>query len=108
MMDTISNLQTDVLRENLDRVREEIAMAAERAGRDARTVEVLATTKYVAIEDLPRLVEAGIRLVGENRAIDLEEKASSGTSGAFNWDFIGQLQSRRVRKIVPYARLIHS
>ncbi len=83
-------------------------MAAERAGRDARTVEVLATTKYVAIEDLPRLVEAGIRLVGENRAIDLEEKASSGTSGAFNWDFIGQLQSRRVRKIVPYARLIHS
>jgi uncharacterized pyridoxal phosphate-containing UPF0001 family protein len=56
---------------------------------------------------MPTLAEAGITLVGENRAQDLEEKvAAHGPS--FTWDFIGQLQSRRVKAIVPHVRLIHS
>ena len=53
------------------------------------------------------LADAGIGLVGENRAQDLQAKVAAH-GGLFEWDFIGQLQSRRVRLIVPHARLIHS
>ena len=61
----------------------------------------------MAVEDLPVLADAGIRLVGENRAQDLQEKFAAHGE-LFEWDFIGQLQSRRVRLIVPHVRLIHS
>ena len=78
-----------------------------RAGRDPREVQVLAATKYVSTEDMAVLAEAGVRLVGENRAQDLQEKVAA-YGELFEWDFIGQLQSRRVRLIVPHVRLIHS
>ncbi len=95
------------VRDNLERVRERIERAAGDAGRDPTRVRVLAATKYVALEDLPTLAQAGVTLVGENRAQDLQAKvAAHGT--LFEWDFIGQLQSRRVRAIVPHVRLIHS
>ena len=61
----------------------------------------------MALEELPALAEAGIRLVGENRAQDLQQKVAAHGQ-LFEWDFIGQLQSRRVRLIVPHVRLIHS
>jgi uncharacterized pyridoxal phosphate-containing UPF0001 family protein len=108
----ISDLRVERIRANLARVREEIAAARRRSpvvrpGRERGEVELLAAIKYVARDDLPLLAEAGIELVGENRAQELEEKHE--THGElFAWDFIGQLQSRRVRQIVPYARLIHS
>ncbi len=70
-------------------------------------VEVLAATKYVAAEELPKLAEAGLRLLGENRAQDLAQKATLDP-GRFEWDFIGQLQSRRIKLILPHVRLIHS
>jgi PLP dependent protein len=108
----ISSLRPERIRANLERVREEIATAAGRspaahAGADRREVELLAATKYVSVEDLPLLAEAGIRLVGENRAQDLQAKVAAHRE-LFEWDFIGQLQSRRVRLIVPHVRLIHS
>ena len=53
------------------------------------------------------LAEAGLTLLGENRAQELEAKASA-YPGRFTWDFIGQLQSRKVKQIVPHVRLIHS
>jgi uncharacterized pyridoxal phosphate-containing UPF0001 family protein len=59
------------------------------------------------MEELPVLAEAGIELVGENRAQDLAEKAAA-TGDRFTWDFIGRLQSRKVRSIVPHVRYIHS
>ena len=102
MAELIAGLRTEVIRANLERVRQEIAAAGGR-----REVEVLAAIKYVASADLPLLAEAGIRLVGENRAQDLQEKVAAHGK-LFEWDFIGQLQSRRVRQIVPYVRLIHS
>jgi pyridoxal phosphate enzyme (YggS family) len=95
------------VRQNLEHVRAEIAAAAARSGRSADAVELLAATKYVGVEDLPTLAEAGVDLVGENRAQDLEAKARAHGE-LFTWDFIGQLQSRRVPSIVPYVRLIHS
>jgi pyridoxal phosphate enzyme (YggS family) len=112
MVELISGLRTEVIRANLERVRTEIAAAKACAPvralpGDQREVEVLAATKYVAPEDLPVLAEAGIRLVGENRAQDLQEKLAAHGE-LFEWDFIGQLQSRRVRMIVPHVRMIHS
>jgi pyridoxal phosphate enzyme (YggS family) len=80
--------------------------AANRLG-GGRALEVLAATKYVSAEQLPILSEAGVRLLGENRAQDLEAKVAAH-GALFEWDFIGQLQSRRVRSIVPHVRLIHS
>jgi PLP dependent protein len=98
----ISGLSSDAIRANLERIRSQLASAA----RD-RPVEVLAATKYVPLAELPELAAAGIRLVGENRAQDLQAKfAAHGP--LFEWDFIGRLQSRRVRQIVPHVRLIHS
>jgi PLP dependent protein len=112
MAELISNLRVQTLRTNLECVREEIAAAADRsaaprAGQDRREVQVLAATKYVAVGELPVLAEAGIRLVGENRAQDLQAKVAAHGE-LFEWDFIGALQSRRVRLILPHVRLIHS
>ena len=107
MAQLITGLRADQVRANLERVREHVAAAAERAGRDAAGVEILAAVKYLGAEELPKLAEAGITLVGENRAQDLQAKVAEH-GDLFTWDFIGQLQSRRVRAIVPHVRLIHS
>ena len=91
------------VRENLDRVRERIAAA----GRDPSNVEILAAIKYVDVEDLGALAEGGVELVGENRAQDLIAKQDRW-GDAFTWDFIGALQSRKVKDVAPRVRLIHS
>lgn len=95
------------VRANLAEVRDEVAAAARRSGRDPATVAILAATKYVASEDLPALAAGGVELVGENRAQDLLAKVAAHGE-LFSWDFIGQLQSRRVATIAPHVRLIHS
>jgi pyridoxal phosphate enzyme (YggS family) len=108
----IGDLRIERIRANLAHVREEIAGAVHRSpvtrpGRERGAVELLAAVKYVANDDLPLLAEAGIQLVGENRAQELQAKHAAHGE-LFEWDFIGQLQSRRVKLIVPYVRLIHS
>ena len=85
------------VRRNLERVREQIDTG----------VEVLAAIKYVEADDLPALAEAGIELVGENRAQELLSKQEVHRD-LFTWDFIGQLQSRKVKDVAPNVRLIHS
>ncbi len=109
MAGLVSPLQVPTVTENLKRVRDEIAAARSRSSLAGRStpVQVLAAIKYVHVDDLPVLAEAGIRLVGENRAQDLQAKVAAH-GDLFEWDFIGQLQSRRVRLIVPHVRLIHS
>ncbi|MEA2358348.1 MAG: dependent protein [Solirubrobacteraceae bacterium] len=97
MAELIRGLDARRVAANLDRVREEI-------GRE--DVAILAAVKYVAMEELGVLAEAGITLVGENRAQELEAKAAAHRE--LTWDFIGHLQSRKVRQIVPRARWIHS
>jgi pyridoxal phosphate enzyme (YggS family) len=103
----ISDLHVERIKQNLARVRAQIADAARRTGREEDAVEILAATKYVSSEDLPMLAPAGIGLVGENRAQDLAARAAVHGE-LFEWDFIGALQSRRVRTILPHVRLIHS
>jgi pyridoxal phosphate enzyme (YggS family) len=92
----ITGLEATRVRENLERIREEVGDG----------VEILAAVKYVPLEELDVLGEAGVTLLGENRAQDLEAKASAHPE--FRWHFIGQLQSRKVKQIVPYVELIHS
>jgi len=112
MAELISGLRADRVRVNLERVCEEIAAAAQArhaavAGHGDSVVEIVAATKYIPAQELPVLAEAGIRVVGENRAQDLQVKVAAHGE-LFAWDFIGRLQSRRVRLIVPHVRLIHS
>jgi PLP dependent protein len=82
---------------NLERVREEVGNG----------VEVLAATKYVPLEEMGALAEAGVRLVGENRQQELAAKHEHWGE-TFEWDFIGNLQSRKVKQLLPVCRLIHS
>jgi pyridoxal phosphate enzyme (YggS family) len=70
-------------------------------------VEILVATKYVPLEEMGKLAEAGVRLVGENRQQDLAAKHERWGE-AFEWDFIGNLQSRKVKQVLPLCRLIHS
>ncbi|MFZ2050794.1 MAG: YggS family pyridoxal phosphate-dependent enzyme [Solirubrobacteraceae bacterium] len=107
MASVISPLHAESIRAQVALAREHIAAAAKRAGRAGDAVELLVATKYVALADLPILAQAGVKLLGENRAQDLEAKATAH-GDLFTWDFIGQLQSRKVRTIVPHVRLIHS
>lgn len=75
--------------------------------RAGESVRILAATKYAPDEDLPVLAEAGVNLVGENRLQDLERKQELAGE-LFEWHFIGALQSRKVREVLPRVRLIHS
>jgi PLP dependent protein len=93
----IHGLEGDRIRANLERVRE----------RSGPQVEILAATKYVPADEMAALAEAGIELVGENRLQDLEAKRDRYCD-LFTWDFIGNLQSRKVKRILPLVRLIHS
>jgi uncharacterized pyridoxal phosphate-containing UPF0001 family protein len=93
----IEELDPARVRANLERVRD-------RAGLE---VEILAATKYVPLELMGALPEGGVRLVGENRLQDLEAKRERW-GDAFEWDFIGNLQSRKVKRLLPLVRLIHS
>lgn len=93
----IHGLEADRIRDNLEGVRERVGPE----------VEILAATKYVPVEEMGALAEAGVQLVGENRLQDLEAKRDRW-GDAFTWDFIGNLQSRKVKRILPLVRLVHS
>jgi PLP dependent protein len=84
------------VRRNLERIRSEIGDGP----------EILAAVKYVEREDIAALVEAGVTLMGENRAQELQLKATDHPE--VRWHFIGRIQSRKVKQILPYVELIHS
>jgi pyridoxal phosphate enzyme (YggS family) len=70
-------------------------------------VTVVAATKYVALEDMALLVDAGVTVVGENRAQDLERKHAV-YGDVFQWHFIGHLQSNKVKVVNRICELVHS
>ena len=70
-------------------------------------VTIVAATKYVAVDDMAALAEAGIEIVGENRAQDLEAKHAAH-GDAFRWHFIGHLQSRKAKLVSGICELVHS
>jgi PLP dependent protein len=90
-------MNSEQVRANYERVREDVGPG----------VTIVAATKYVAVEDMPTLAEAGIEVVGENRLQDLVAKhAHCGSS--FRWHFIGHLQSRKARDVSALCELVHS
>jgi pyridoxal phosphate enzyme (YggS family) len=103
----VARLNVELVRANLEVVRARVERAARRAGRDAGEVEILVAVKYVGAEDIETLAQAGVTLVGENRAQDLIEKVTRAP-GRLRWHFIGALQSRKVKLIVDHVELIHS
>jgi pyridoxal phosphate enzyme (YggS family) len=100
---TFTGLEVAAVRDNLERVRERIAAA----GREPDDVRICAAIKYVPADELPVLAEAGIEVVGENRAQDLLAKQEVHRD-LFEWHFIGALQSRKVKDVAPNVSLIHS
>ena len=90
-------LSPETVRANYERIRGELAP----------DVTIVAATKYVDVEDLPALAEAGIEVVGENRAQDLEAKHARH-GDAFRWHFIGHLQSRKAGTVNELCELCHS
>jgi len=90
-------LSAEAVRANLERVRGEVGPG----------VRVLVATKYVAVEDMGVLAEAGVDLVGENRLQDLEAKHAR-FGAAFTWHFIGHLQSRKAPDVSRLVELVHS
>ena len=103
MVDLVTGLRAERVAVNVSRVRAEIAAS----GRNPETVQILAAVKYIPSDELGVLADAGLTLLGENRAQDLLAKADAHP-GAFTWDFIGHLQSRKVRQLLPYVRYIQS
>ncbi len=95
------------VRERFAEVRGRVDAAAVAAGRAPASVAVLVATKYVAADHLGVLRDAGIRLIGENRAQDLAAKHEL-YGDAFEYHFIGHLQSRKTRLVLPLVTLIHS
>ena len=90
-------LSPEQVRERYERVRGEVGPR----------VTVVAATKYVSLAEMGVLVEAGIEVVGENRAQDLEAKHAE-FGDAFRWHFIGQLQSNKVKVVNRICELVHS
>jgi pyridoxal phosphate enzyme (YggS family) len=95
------------VKRRFDEVSARVAEAARAAGRDPAEVRVLVATKYVATDHLDVLRQAGVRLIGENRAQDLAAKHER-YGDAFEYHFIGHLQSRKTRQVLPLVTLIHS
>jgi PLP dependent protein len=85
------------VRSNYERIREELGPA----------VTIVAATKYVSVEELAALADAGVEVVGENRAQDLEAKHAR-YGNAFRWHFIGHLQSRKATVGNELCELCHS
>jgi uncharacterized pyridoxal phosphate-containing UPF0001 family protein len=90
-------VNADAVRRAYDAVRAEAGPA----------VTVVAATKYVSLEDMAILAEAGVAVVGENRAQDLERKHEA-YGDAFRWHFIGRLQSNKVKVVNRICELVHS
>jgi uncharacterized pyridoxal phosphate-containing UPF0001 family protein len=87
----------DAIRERLARVQAEVG----------ESVTVVAATKYVPLREMAALLEAGVQVVGENRAQDLEAKHAE-YGDAFRWHFIGHLQSNKVKVVNRICELVHS
>jgi hypothetical protein len=113
---------TRSLRERYDDVRERVARAAEKSGRRASDVMLVAVTKYASIEDIRELVSYGHIDLGENRVQQLvqraaiieefsnrrRERGAAPSAPSVRWHMIGSLQRNKVRQAIEVSKLIHS
>ncbi|MDE2796370.1 MAG: YggS family pyridoxal phosphate-dependent enzyme [Gemmatimonadota bacterium] len=96
------------LRERLPRVREVIAAAAERSGRDPSAVRIVAVTKAHPADAVVAAAGAGLSDIGENRAEELDEKLPLVDAPGIRWHMIGHVQRRKAVLAARLASLIHS
>ena len=99
---------TGCIAANIAQVRSRIAEAAERSGRKAEDIRLVAVTKFVEVERIKEAVEAGIEEVGENRAQELTDKFDFFRANGQRVHFIGHLQLNKVKYLVGRAELIQS
>ena len=98
---------SDRLADNLQHVKADIASACARLGRDPSEVTLVAVTKYAELAWVRRLIELGVRDLGESRPQQLAERAKQFPSDV-RWHLIGHLQRNKVLSVLPRAALIHS
>lgn len=96
-----------MIRENLNRIEEEIAKICQKSGRKRSEITLIGVSKTQSIEIINDALAAGLKNLGENKAQELKEKAEL-VSGDFNWHFIGHLQTNKVKYIIRHADYIHS
>ena len=99
---------TSPFTENVEQVREEIAIAAEKSGRSADSITLVAVTKYLDSDATQQMVAAGCSVLGESRPQVLWEKAEALAELNVEWHMIGHLQRNKVKRTVPLVHLIHS
>ena len=107
MVEPVAMIDPTRVSERLAEIEREIAQAAARSPHAAAATEVLAAVKYVPVDLVGQLAEGGVVSLGENRAQDLVEKQDRW-GDLFAWDFIGDLQSRKVAQLAGRVRYIHS
>ncbi|HXN55802.1 MAG TPA: YggS family pyridoxal phosphate-dependent enzyme [Myxococcales bacterium] len=103
-------IQVSQVAENLSAVRERIARAALRVGRDSKSVKLVAVSKVQPLEALRAALAAGQRALGENYAQELRDKAEalSAHDPRPEWHFLGALQTNKVKQVVGRAELVHT
>ncbi len=92
---------------NLSYILKRIKLAAERAGRDAETIKLVAVTKNVGIPKIREAIAGGVTIIGENRIQEAREKFSE-IGSTVQWHFIGHLQTNKVKYLFDIFSLIHS
>ncbi len=102
------NEPANIIAANLARIRERIAVAAKRVGRDPDPVTLVAVTKYVGPEEIRGLVQAGCIDIGESRPQELWKKAEALTDLPIRWHLVGHLQRNKVQRTIPMVAEIHS
>jgi PLP dependent protein len=94
--------------DNLARIRARIAQVAERGGRTADDVTLVAVTKYASLDDVRALTAAGCRELAESRPQQLWNRAEALNDLSIHWHFVGHLQRNKIERTLPVASLIHS
>jgi hypothetical protein len=97
-----------IIADNVARVKDQIAVAATKAGRQPGDVKLVAVSKYVDAATAALLLDAGCTDLGESRPQELWAKASAAELAGANWHLVGRLQRNKVRRTLPLVTLIHS
>ena len=99
---------TEILADNIARVRERMATAAQRSGRAADEITLVAVTKYVGVDETRALIAAGCHELAESRPQQLWQKAEQLSGEPIHWHMVGHLQRNKIRRTVPLISLLHS
>lgn len=95
------------IKDNVNEVRENMAKAALRAGRNPEDITLCAVSKYIEVPKIKEALEAGVTVLGENKVQELVDKLPQFSEDV-NFHMIGQLQTNKVKYIIDKVKLIHS